>query len=167
MLRSRHTHLSMSTSNRGSSMGLTKFTVVLQDHPHGLHSSTQNLKELEGQAFYSQTDIEAEQRLDQCYSPCAEVLAIVTSTDEPTIPVNTFRVWFLESILSILGTGINEFFGSRYPGIFITTSVTQLLSFPCGVAMARYFPRRRFALRRWSMTLTLVHSIRKSIFLFL
>ncbi|KAK5059812.1 hypothetical protein LTR84_009695 [Exophiala bonariae] len=146
-------HMSTSMSNQGSSVGLRKLTVVIQDRQHGLPLSAQNLKESKGQALHSQTEIEAEQQLDQYYSPYTEVLAVVRSTDDPTIPVNTFRVWFLGSVLSILGTGINEFFGSRYPGIFITTSVAQLLSFPCGVAMARYLPRRRFALGRWSMTL--------------
>lgn len=73
-------------------------------------------------------------------SPYPEVRSVVDPVDDPSLPVSTIRVWFLGTIFTILGTGINEFFANRYPGIFITSSVAQLLSYPCGIAMARFLP---------------------------
>ncbi|GJN69915.1 hypothetical protein PLICBS_003967 [Purpureocillium lilacinum] len=73
-------------------------------------------------------------------SPYPEVRAVVDPTDDPSMPVNTFRAWFLGSVFAILGTGIDQFFSLRYPTIFIVSYVAQLLSYPCGVFMARVLP---------------------------
>lgn len=98
-------------------------------------------------------ELQAYQELEVNDSPYDEVRSTVPPTDDPTLPVNTFRVWFLGSLFSIFGAGINELFGYRYPSIYLSPFVGQLLCWPCGVAMARYLPKHRFRLGRWSMTL--------------
>jgi hypothetical protein len=37
----------------------------------------------------------------------------VSNTDDPTMPVNTFRMWFLGILFTIVIAGLNQFFGFR------------------------------------------------------
>ncbi|KAJ5856491.1 uncharacterized protein N7529_010435 [Penicillium soppii] len=85
-------------------------------------------------------EIQAERDLLLNDSPYAEVRAVVDNTDDPSTPVNTFRAWFLGILFTILGTGIDQFFSLRYPGIYLYTVVAQLLSYPCGLFLARVLP---------------------------
>ena len=75
-------------------------------------------------------EVEAERELLLNDSPYMEVRAVVDNTDDPTIPVNTFRVWTLGILFAILGTGIDQFFSLRYPGIYLYSFIAQLLSYP-------------------------------------
>ena len=111
-------------------------------------SNSLNPKDLQELA----AEIEAANELLLNDSPYPEVRAVVPPTDEPSLPVNTFRVFILGTIFTILGTGIDQFFAARQPGIYISSSIAQLLSFPCGVAMARYLPARSFGRGRWSFS---------------
>ncbi|KZS97226.1 OPT oligopeptide transporter [Sistotremastrum niveocremeum HHB9708] len=77
-------------------------------------------------------------------SPYPEVRAAVPNTDDPSIPVNTFRVWFLGTIVTILLSGMNQFFGMRYPSVFITGLVAQLVSLPAGKFMEWALPTKVF-----------------------
>lgn len=79
-------------------------------------------------------------------SPYPEVRAVVDPVDDPTTPVNTFRVWVLGTIFAILGTGIDQFFSLRYPGLSIYSYLIQFLSFPCGLLMAKVLPTARVPL---------------------
>lgn len=86
-------------------------------------------------------------------SPYPEVRSVVDPTDDPTTPVNTFRVWVLGTIFAILGTGIDQFFSLRYPSISIYSYLIQFLAFPCGLFMAKVLPTTRIPLGRFSFTL--------------
>lgn len=46
-------------------------------------------------------------------SPYAEVRAAVSNTDDPNMPVNTFRMWFIGIVFTILVSGINQLFSMR------------------------------------------------------
>ncbi|KAF5392481.1 hypothetical protein D9757_002202 [Collybiopsis confluens] len=59
-------------------------------------------------------------------SPYPEVRAAVSSTDDPQMPVNTFRMWFLGIVFSILVSAINQFFGARYPSVYISGIVLSV-----------------------------------------
>lgn len=41
--------------------------------------------------------------------------AVVSNTDDPTLPCNTFRVWVIGIFFTIIGTGINQVGGSTLP----------------------------------------------------
>ncbi|KAF8256505.1 OPT oligopeptide transporter [Lactarius quietus] len=69
-------------------------------------------------------------------SPYPEVRSAVANTDDPTMPVSTFRAWVMGLLWAILIPGVNQFFFFRYPSV----TITQLLSFPICKAWARYFP---------------------------
>ncbi|TDL28758.1 OPT oligopeptide transporter [Rickenella mellea] len=80
-------------------------------------------------------------------SPYAEVRAAVSNTDDPSMPVDTFRVWFLGLIFSALISGLNQFFSMRYPAVFITGLVALLASLPLGKGMERVLPTHKFTFR--------------------
>ncbi len=77
-------------------------------------------------------------------APYPEVRAVVSPFDDPSMPVNTFRAWFLGIISTIIGSGVNQFFSMRYPSVTITSLVCQLVSYPIGQAFASIFPMWTF-----------------------
>jgi hypothetical protein len=46
-------------------------------------------------------------------SPYPEVRAAVASVDDPSMPVNTFRTWFLGILFTLLVSGLNQVFAFR------------------------------------------------------
>ncbi|KAF9045786.1 OPT oligopeptide transporter [Hymenopellis radicata] len=74
-------------------------------------------------------------------SPYPEVRSAVANTDDPSIPVSTFRSWLLGIIWAIVIPGLNQFFFFRYPSVTVTGIVAQLLVFPIGRAWAKFVPR--------------------------
>ncbi|KAG9102178.1 hypothetical protein FS749_013381 [Ceratobasidium sp. UAMH 11750] len=74
-------------------------------------------------------------------SPYPEVRAAVANTDDPTIPTNTFRMWFLGLIFTVLIAGLNQFFSMRYPSVQITALVAQLVALPAGKLLEKVLPR--------------------------
>ncbi|KAF8577861.1 OPT oligopeptide transporter [Ramaria rubella] len=80
-------------------------------------------------------------------SPYPEVRAAVPTTDDPSMPVNTFRMWFLGLTFSIVLSGVNQFFNSRLPSVFITALTIQLLALPAGKALEYALPTRKFRFR--------------------
>jgi hypothetical protein len=60
------------------------------------------------------------------------------------MPVNTFRMWFLGLIFASLISGINQFFNARFPSVFITALIAQLIALPCGKFLEYALPTWRF-----------------------
>ncbi|CAI7641429.1 unnamed protein product [Penicillium pancosmium] len=73
-------------------------------------------------------------------SPFPEVRSVVPETDDPSMPVNTVRMWVLGVMFTILGSGINQFFSLRYPSVHIVALVAELLAYPMGVFLAKTLP---------------------------
>lgn len=73
-------------------------------------------------------------------APLPEVRAVVEVGDDVDLPVNTFRAWLLGIIFTIVGSGVNQFFSMRYPGVTISSLVAELISFPCGQFLAFILP---------------------------
>ncbi|KAG8846608.1 hypothetical protein FRB96_001952 [Tulasnella sp. 330] len=90
----------------------------------------------------------SDQDFEDCYweddSPYPEVRAAVANTDDPTMPTNTFRMWFLGIIFCIFIAGMNQFFSLRYPSITITALVAQLIALPLGKFLQHVLPTRTF-----------------------
>ncbi|KAE8249351.1 hypothetical protein A4X13_0g5242 [Tilletia indica] len=90
-------------------------------------------------------DVKAELRLEDALhddSIYPEVRAAVPNVDDPTMPVNTFRTWFIGLIFTVLLSGLNQFFSYRYPSVFVSSLVAQLVAFPFGVLLAKILPTR-------------------------
>jgi OPT family small oligopeptide transporter len=77
-------------------------------------------------------------------SPYPEVRASVSNIDDPLMPVNTFRMWFLGIIFAMIVPGVNTTFSLRYPSVYLTGTVIQLISFPLGRGLAKVLPTRKF-----------------------
>ncbi|KAF9023394.1 OPT superfamily oligopeptide transporter [Hymenopellis radicata] len=61
------------------------------------------------------------------------------------MPVNTFRMWFLGIFFSILLPIFNTALSLRYPTMYITGLVIQLVVLPMGKFMERVLPTRQFS----------------------
>ncbi|KAG9320156.1 hypothetical protein KVV02_004293, partial [Mortierella alpina] len=86
-------------------------------------------------------------------SPIEEVRVTVPNTDDPQLPCNTFRMWFLGLLFTLIISFVNQFFHLRQTTITIGYSVVALVSLPLGHAMARVLPTRKFSLFGFSFSL--------------
>ncbi|KAJ5806846.1 OPT oligopeptide transporter [Penicillium riverlandense] len=99
-----------------------------------------------------------EYTIDSDNSPYLEVRANVPNTDDPSLPVNTLRMWFLGVVFTLVGTGINQFFSMRYPSVTITSLVAQLVSYPIGCFVAKALPIKTVRiLGRWDFVINPDH----------
>ncbi|XDG10259.1 hypothetical protein ABKA04_009874 [Annulohypoxylon sp. FPYF3050] len=111
---------------------------------HDVEIANGHLADLEVDIGEILHQVEEEGDYDADTSPFPAVRAVVPETDDPAIPVNTFRAWLLGIIFVFLGAGVNQFFSLRYPGVHIVSLVAELLAFPLGVALAKILPIGRF-----------------------
>ncbi|KAK0518853.1 hypothetical protein OC842_007655 [Tilletia horrida] len=82
-------------------------------------------------------------------SPYPEVRASVSNVDDPDMPVNTIRMWFLALVFITIAGGANQLFSLRFPSVYLTPVIVQLLSFPAGKLLAATMPIRIWTLPRW------------------
>ncbi|KAG2590332.1 hypothetical protein PVAP13_5NG274100 [Panicum virgatum] len=69
---------------------------------------------------------------------------MTTPTDDPTLPVWTFRMWTLGLLSCVLMSFLNQFFSYRTEPIVVTQITVQVASLPLGHLLARVLPARRF-----------------------
>lgn len=62
--------------------------------------------------------IEEEFTIDSPNSPFAEVRANVPNTDDPELPVNTFRMWFLGIVFTMVGLSVWMMEGGTRADVF-------------------------------------------------
>ncbi|KAI3842416.1 hypothetical protein MKW92_022590 [Papaver armeniacum] len=77
-------------------------------------------------------------------SPIEEVRLTVTNTDDHTLPVWTFRMWFLGILSCGLLSFLNQFFAYRTEPLVITQITVQVATLPIGHFMARILPETKF-----------------------
>ncbi|WVR04578.1 OPT family small oligopeptide transporter [Kwoniella sp. DSM 27419] len=82
-----------------------------------------------------------------------EVRAVVIESDDPSEPCETLRAYVLGSIVAVIGTGLNVWFGARQPGIYVSPFLAQLLSHPIGVSLARQLPPWSMNMMGWEWSL--------------
>ncbi|KAG0204416.1 hypothetical protein BGX28_003632 [Mortierella sp. GBA30] len=73
-------------------------------------------------------------------SPIPEVAAVVSNTDDPSLPCMTFRFWIM-GLISILSLS----FVNQAPMV-VGALVIQLLSYPLGQFLARTLPNRSYSI---------------------
>ncbi|KAI0321348.1 OPT oligopeptide transporter [Amylostereum chailletii] len=86
-------------------------------------------------------------------SPYAEVRAAVSNTDDPAIPVNTFRAWFIGVFIVVVVSGYNAFITLRMPGTFINALLIQIIALPFGKLLEKILPAYRITVLGYSMSL--------------
>jgi hypothetical protein len=92
-------------------------------------------------------DLKAEAAIIHYHSPYPEVRSVTDPFDDPTMPVETIRSWFLGLVRMAGITALNTFFGPRQPAITINSTVMQLLLAPCGQFCAKVLPDWGFTFR--------------------
>lgn len=85
--------------------------------------------------------------------PIEEVALIVPETDDPTMPVMTFRAWFLGLTSCTLLIFLNTFFTYRTQPLTISAILMQIGVLPIGKFMARILPNKEFQILGWSFSL--------------
>ncbi|GJN01864.1 hypothetical protein PR202_ga19165 [Eleusine coracana subsp. coracana] len=90
---------------------------------------------------------------DDDVSPVEQVRLTVPTTDDPSLPVWTFRMWTIGVVSCALLSFFNQFFAYRTEPIVISQITVQVAAMPVGHFMARVLPDRKFTVfgRKWSM----------------
>ncbi|MCO5569815.1 hypothetical protein L7F22_023529 [Adiantum nelumboides] len=100
-------------------------------------------------------ELKVELPYEQEQSPVEEVALTVPTTDDPYIPVVTFRMWTLGLLSCIILSILNQFFWFRTEPLSITAVSAQIAVLPLGRFMAATLPTRRmrFPGTNWHFTL--------------
>ncbi|KAJ3328041.1 hypothetical protein HDU76_010693 [Blyttiomyces sp. JEL0837] len=86
-------------------------------------------------------DPDAGEYLDEIYDM---VDAVVPRTDDPTVPVVTFRAWFLGMVFCLLMAFVNALFQFRTNTFQVNAFMGTLLAFPLGHFLAATLPTHKF-----------------------
>lgn len=81
---------------------------------------------------------------DDDVSPIEEVRLTVPTDDDPTLPVWTFRMWFLGGVSVVLLSFLNTFFQYRAQPLVVSMISVQVATLPAGKFMARVLPSKKF-----------------------
>ncbi|EMG46131.1 Oligopeptide transporter, putative [Candida maltosa Xu316] len=87
------------------------------------------------------------------WSPYPQVRAVTDPYDDPTIPVETVRVYIVATIWTALAAVINQFFSERQPSIGLGMSVVQVFLYPTGLLCEWILPKWKFKV--WNYTIDL------------
>ncbi|GMN40197.1 hypothetical protein TIFTF001_009439 [Ficus carica] len=77
-------------------------------------------------------------------SPVEEVRLTVPNTDDKSVPVWTFRMWFLGLISCALLSFLNQFFSYRKEPLVVTQITVLVATLPAGRFMAAMLPKKKF-----------------------
>lgn len=77
-------------------------------------------------------------------SPIEEVRLTVPNTDDTSLPVWTFRMWFLGLLSCILLSFLNQFFSYRKEPLVVTQITVLVATLPVGRFMAAVLPETKF-----------------------
>ncbi|MED6128646.1 OPT superfamily, partial [Stylosanthes scabra] len=87
-------------------------------------------------------------------SPIEQVALTVPTTDDPSLPVLTFRMWVLGMLSCVLLSFLNQFFWYRTEPLSITAISAQIAVVPLGQVMASKITNRVFFKgKRWEFSL--------------
>ncbi|KAH9621725.1 hypothetical protein KSS87_000587, partial [Heliosperma pusillum] len=81
---------------------------------------------------------------DDDISPVEEVRLTVNNTDDPTLPILTFRMWFIGLLSCGLLSFLNQFFSYRAEPLIITQIPLQIASQPIGHFLAAILSKTQF-----------------------
>ncbi|XP_078162562.1 oligopeptide transporter 4-like [Carex rostrata] len=77
-------------------------------------------------------------------SPVEQVRLTVQTTDDSSLPVWTFRMWFIGLFSCALMSFLNQFFAYRTEPLIITQITVQIASLPVGHLLAKILPEKKF-----------------------
>ncbi|XP_031492256.1 oligopeptide transporter 3 [Nymphaea colorata] len=106
---------------------------------------------LEGQQSNGSSAGKEPESSDRC--PVEEVALVVPETDDPKLPVMTFRAWFLGTAACLFLIFMNTFFTYRTQPLTISAILAQIVVLPLGRFMAATLPERRFSVMGYGFSL--------------
>lgn len=77
---------------------------------------------------------------DKC--PIKQVELTVPKTDDPSMPILTFRMWFLGIVSCVALSFVNQFFWYRTEPLSVSSIAVQIAVVPIGHLMAKTLPNR-------------------------
>ncbi|KAL4184768.1 hypothetical protein AMTRI_Chr10g2770 [Amborella trichopoda] len=86
-------------------------------------------------------------------SPIEEVALVVPVTDDPNLPVMTFRAWFLGITFCVFLMFVNTFFTYRTQPLTISAILAQIAALPMGRFMAATLPKKEMRVLGYSFAL--------------
>ncbi|KAK9472935.1 OPT oligopeptide transporter protein-domain-containing protein [Dipodascopsis tothii] len=137
------------------------YAVSYHEHDVNFPTATMNrIKELllgenvygKGDILYD-LDLRLEASLIKFHSPYPEVRAVVSPTDDTSIPVETFRAYTIGIFWVCVGAFINQLIYFRQPHFTLSAQVIMLLTVPCGQFAAKYLPAWKFKIWKWTVNL--------------
>ena len=97
---------------------------------------------------------EEEEDEEEENSPIKQVAMTVATTDDPSLPILTFRMWVLGSLSCVVLSFLNQFFWYRREPLAITAISAQIAVVPLGQLMAATITKRVFLSgTRWEFRL--------------
>ncbi|KAK9384903.1 OPT oligopeptide transporter protein-domain-containing protein [Lipomyces mesembrius] len=103
--------------------------------------------------FLYDIDLRLEASLMKYHSPYPEVRSVCAPTDDPTIPVETFRAYVIGIFWVAVAGFINQLMYYRQPHFTLTSQVVQILLLPCGQFAAKFLPAWKFRVWKWTVNL--------------
>ncbi|KAL4339909.1 hypothetical protein GQ457_08G035270 [Hibiscus cannabinus] len=98
--------------------------------------------------------VQVQEEEEEENSPVRQVALTVPTTDDPCLPVLTFRMWVLGTISCVLLSFLNQFFWYRTEPLTITAISAQIAVVPLGQLMAAKITDRVFLKgTRWEFSL--------------
>ncbi|CAG8611570.1 2560_t:CDS:2 [Paraglomus brasilianum] len=86
-------------------------------------------------------------------SPIESVRATVSMNDDKSLPCMTFRYWVLSTLTTVFGAALSQYYYFTTMPMTVSVFIAQLVSYPLGVAMARYLPQKEIKLFGMKFTL--------------
>jgi OPT family oligopeptide transporter len=81
---------------------------------------------------------------DENLSPIEQVNLTVPTTDDPSTPVWTFRMWFIGLLICAILSFLNQFLSYRTEPLTVSALIGQIAAMPLGKFMAATLPTKVF-----------------------
>ncbi|KAF9580517.1 hypothetical protein BGW38_002815 [Lunasporangiospora selenospora] len=108
--------------------------------------------DLNEKGLASATDVSLEEEEPE-NSPIEAVRLAVPITDDPTLPVVTFRFWIISFLFTALGATIQQYYFFRSTSGAFSIFFVNLVSFSLGKGMARWLPNNKATILGYELSL--------------
>ncbi|KAK9464220.1 OPT oligopeptide transporter protein-domain-containing protein [Lipomyces oligophaga] len=98
-------------------------------------------------------DLRLEASMMKFYSPYPEVRSVCRPTDDPSLPVETFRSYLVGIIWVAVGAFVNQLMSYRRPSFTLSSQVIQILIYPSGKFLQYVLPKRQIGVGRFKFHL--------------
>ncbi|KAG0046031.1 hypothetical protein BGZ83_008758 [Gryganskiella cystojenkinii] len=108
-------------------------------------------KIVDEKAFVDQLDLQEENDVEN--SKIEAVRLVIPLTDDPTMPVVTFRFWTLSFLFAVMGSIIQQYYYFRSTTGSFSIYFVNLATYAMGKGMARILPTSSFSIGGYSISL--------------